>query len=86
MQRVLLVGLPGAGASGINIIDSRLQNPTVHAFNLGVELDVQGTRVRVDGVHNTGTNFLIGRTVGQVFNPVVGIGNALAPPLLEHIT
>ena len=28
--------------------------------------------MRVDVVHNHGTNFLIGRTVGTVFNPVVG--------------
>ena len=28
--------LPGAGASGINIIDSHLQNPSVNEFNLGV--------------------------------------------------
>ena len=33
-----------------------------------------GTRqvVRVDVVHNHGTDFIIGRTVGTVFNPVVG--------------
>ena len=29
--------LPGAGASGINIIDSRLQNPKVHQMSLGFE-------------------------------------------------
>ncbi|MGH9309903.1 MAG: TonB-dependent receptor [Vicinamibacterales bacterium] len=64
--------LPGAGASGINIIDPRLQNPMVHEFHLGLERDVLGTRARVDFVHNQGTHFLIGRTVGDVFNPVVG--------------
>ena len=29
--------LPGAGASGINIIDNSMQNPSVQQFNLGVE-------------------------------------------------
>ena len=65
--------LPGAGASGINIIDSRLQNPKVHQMSLGIERQL-GRRqvVRVDVVHNHGTDFIIGRTVGTVFNPVVG--------------
>ncbi|HLG55347.1 MAG TPA: TonB-dependent receptor [Vicinamibacterales bacterium] len=64
--------LPGAGASGINIIDPHLQNPSVQEFHLGIETQVMGARLRVDGVHNRGTHFLIGRTVGEVFNPVVG--------------
>lgn len=64
--------LPGAGASGINIIDSRLQNPTVNEFNLGFDAELAGTRIRVDAMHSEGTHFLIGRTVGEVFNPVVG--------------
>ena len=64
--------LPGAGASGINIIDPRLQHPTVHEFHLGVETRVLSTNIRVDGMHNQGVHFLIGRTVGEVFNPVVG--------------
>jgi hypothetical protein len=64
--------LPGAGASGINIIDPKLQNPMVQEFHLGVEQSVLGARARIDLVHNRGTHFLIGRTVGDVFNPVVG--------------
>jgi hypothetical protein len=64
--------LPGAGASGINIIDPRLQSPMVQEFHLGVERQLFGTRARLDLVHNRGTHFLIGRTVGEVFNPVVG--------------
>ncbi|MEO8075309.1 MAG: TonB-dependent receptor [Acidobacteriota bacterium] len=65
--------LPGAGASGINIIDNRLQNPSVQQFNLGVQQMLpHQVVVRVDGLHNLGTHFIIGRTVGSVFNPVVG--------------
>jgi hypothetical protein len=64
--------LPGAGASGINIIDSHLQNPMVQEVHLGVEHAFLGARARADVVHNSGRHFLIGRTVGQVFNPVVG--------------
>ena len=65
--------LPGAGASGINIIDSHLQNPMVQEFHLGVERDAVGRAAPAsDVMHNIGTDFLIGRTVGQVFNPVVG--------------
>jgi hypothetical protein len=64
--------LPGAGASGINIIDPRLQSPMVHEFHLGIERDLMGVRARIDGMHHRGRHFLIGRTVGEVFNPVVG--------------
>ncbi len=65
--------LTGAGASGINIIDNRQQNPSVQQWNLGFERVLpRGVTLRVDGVHNLGTHFIIGRTVGEVFNPVVG--------------
>jgi outer membrane receptor protein involved in Fe transport len=65
--------LPGAGASGINIIDNDLQNPMVQQMNLGVERQLGSDfTVRADYVHNYGTHFIIGRTVGVVFNPVVG--------------
>jgi outer membrane receptor protein involved in Fe transport len=65
--------LTGAGASGINIIDNGLQNPSVQQFNLGIERALpHGVTLRVDGVHNHGTHFIIGRTIGEVFNPVVG--------------
>jgi outer membrane receptor protein involved in Fe transport len=65
--------LPGAGASGINIIDSRLQNPMVHQVSLGIERQIgRAQLVRADVVHNDGRHFIIGRTVGTVFNPVVG--------------
>jgi hypothetical protein len=65
--------LPGAGASGINIIDNGMQNPSVQQFNLGIQHKLpMDVLLRVDGIHNLGTHFIIGRTVGDVFNPVVG--------------
>ena len=49
------------------------RTPSVQQFNLGVQHELPGRVVlRVDGVHNLGTHFIIGRTVGEVFNPVVG--------------
>ncbi|MBC7930109.1 MAG: TonB-dependent receptor, partial [Rubrivivax sp.] len=65
--------LPGAGAGGINIIDNDLQNPMVQQFNVGVQREFAGDYVvRADYLHNFGTHFIIGRAIGQVFNPVVG--------------
>ena len=65
--------LLGAGASGINIIDNTMQNPSVQQWNLGIQRELPASVVlRVDGVHNLGTHFIIGRTIGEVFNPVVG--------------
>lgn len=65
--------LPGAGASGINIIDNNLQNPMVQQFNIGIQRELANNLVvRADYLHNFGTRFIIGRTIGQVNNPVVG--------------
>lgn len=65
--------LPGAGASGINIIDNDLQNPMIQQSNLGVQYEfVRNFVVRADYLHNFGTHFIIGRNVGVVNNPVVG--------------
>src|SRR4030095_13884879 len=65
--------LPGAGAGGINIIDNTLQNPMVQQTNLGIEQQFGSNIVlRADYLHNFGTHFIIGRTIGSVFNPVVG--------------
>jgi hypothetical protein len=65
--------LPGAGASGINIIDPHLQNPMVQQASIGLERQIGARQlIRVDVVHNRGSHFLIGRTVGEVFNPVIG--------------
>jgi hypothetical protein len=65
--------LPGAGAGGINIIDNGLQNPMVQQTNIGVQQEfARRYVVRADYLHNFGTHFIIGRAIGQVFNPVVG--------------
>jgi hypothetical protein len=65
--------LPGAGASGINIIDNTLENPTVQQANLGTRFRVPGDAVlELDYVHDRGTHFIIGRPIGEVYNPVVG--------------
>jgi len=73
--------LPGAGAGGINIIDNGMQNPMVQQMNIGVEKQFgQDYVLRVDYLHNFGTHFIIGRTIGQVFNPVVG-----GPDLVKNL-
>ncbi len=65
--------LPGAGASGINIIDNDLQNPIIQQSNLGVQYELaRNFVVRADYLHNFGTHFIIGRNIGVVNNPVVG--------------
>jgi len=73
--------LPGAGAGGINIIDNRLQNPMVQQMNVGLQRELaRDYVVRADYLHNFGTHFIIGRTIGQVFNPVVG-----GPDLVKNL-
>jgi len=65
--------LPGEGASGINIIDNDMQNPMVQQSNLGFEFEFAKNYVlRADYLHNFGTHFIMGRTIGVVNNPVVG--------------
>jgi hypothetical protein len=65
--------LPGAGAAGINIIDNSMQNPMVQQMNVGVQREFGSNYVlRADYLHNFGIHFIIGRTIGTVFNPVVG--------------
>ena len=65
--------LPGAGAGGINIIDNAMENPMVQQMNLGIQKEFGKNYVlRADYLHNFGTHFIIGRTIGTVFNPVVG--------------
>ena len=65
--------LPGAGASGINIIDNDLQNPMIQQSNVGVQYEfVRNYVVRADYLHNFGTHFITGRNIGVVNNPVIG--------------
>ncbi|MDQ3817946.1 MAG: TonB-dependent receptor, partial [Acidobacteriota bacterium] len=73
--------LPGAGAGGINIIDNNLQNPMVQQASLGVQRAIgRDFVVRADYLHDFGTHFIIGRTIGSVFNPVVG-----GPDLVKNL-
>ena len=73
--------LPGAGAGGINIIDNGLENPMVQQMNLGIQKEFgRNSVLRADYLHNYGTHFIIGRTIGQVFNPVVG-----GPDLVKNL-
>ncbi len=73
--------LPGAGAGGINIIDNNLQNPMVQQMNVGIQREFfRDFVVRADYLHNFGTHFIIGRTIGTVFNPVVG-----GPDLVKNL-
>lgn len=65
--------LPGAGAAGIDIIDNGLQNPMVQQFNLGFQREIgRDLAIRADYLRNFGTRFIIGRTIGTVFNPATG--------------
>jgi hypothetical protein len=65
--------LPGAGASGINIIANDMQNPMIQQSNVGLQWEfADGFVMRADYLHNFGTHFIIGRNIGVVNNPVVG--------------
>lgn len=67
--------IPGAGgaAEGINIIDNNMRNPMVQQFNLGVQYSfAKNWVVKVDGIHDLGTHFIIGVPLGSVYNPASG--------------
>lgn len=65
--------LAGAGSTGIDVIDNRMRNPMVQQFDLGIQKQIgQDLVFTIDGVHNLGTRFIIGRPVGSVFNPTTG--------------
>ena len=64
--------IPGAGgaAEGIYLIDNNLRNPMVQQFNLGVQYEFARNWVlKVDGIHNLGTHFIIGVPIGAVNDP-----------------
>ena len=80
--------LPGAGASGINIIDNGLREPDgaavqPRAFSSSCR---KGMVLRADGVHNLGTHFIIGRTIGEVFNPGGRRARPRREPRIERAT
>lgn len=67
--------IPGAGgaAEGINLIDNGLRNPMVQQFNLGVQTEfAKNWILKVDGIHDLGTHFILGVPIGSVFNPDSG--------------
>ena len=50
-------------------------------MNIGIQRELgHSVVVRADYLHNYGTHFIIGRTIGQVFNPVVG-----GPDLVKNL-
>jgi hypothetical protein len=58
-----------------------MQNPMVQQTNVGIQREFgRLVVVRADYLHNFGTHFIIGRAIGQVFNPVVG-----GPDLVKNI-
>ncbi|PYX49683.1 MAG: hypothetical protein DMG79_08020 [Acidobacteria bacterium] len=67
--------IPGAGGAseGITIIDNKMRNPVVQQFNLGMQYSfAKNWVVKVDGIHDLGTHFIIGVPLGSVFNPASG--------------
>ena len=67
--------IPGAGGAseGINLIDNHIRNPMVQQFNLGVQYSfAKNWVVKIDGIHDLGTHFIIGVPLGSVFNPASG--------------
>jgi len=58
-----------------------MQNPMVQQTNIGIQRELgRDIVLRADYLHNFGTHFIIGRTIGQVFNPVVG-----GPDLIKNL-
>jgi hypothetical protein len=67
--------IPGAGGAseGIDLIDNDIRNPRVQQFNLGVQTEfAKNWILKVDGIHDYGTRFIIGVPLGSVYNPDSG--------------
>src|SRR5258707_2771750 len=57
----------------MNIINITMKSTMVQQMNLGFQREFGRNYVlRADYLHNFGTHFIIGRTIGTVINPVVG--------------
>jgi hypothetical protein len=57
----------------MNLIDNKMRNPMVQQFNLGVEYSFAKNWVlKLDGIHDLGTHFIIGVPLGSVYNPDSG--------------
>jgi hypothetical protein len=67
--------IPGAGGAseGMDLIDNDIRNPMVQQFNLGIQRQfAKNWIVKVDGIHDLGTHFIMGVPLGSVFNPASG--------------
>ena len=67
--------IPGAGGAseGMDLIDNDIRNPMVQQFNLGIQRGIaKSWIVKLDGIHDVGTHFIIGVPLGSVFNPASG--------------
>lgn len=67
-------GTPITGAGvGINILDPNLSTPYVQQFNLGFQRELTRDLIlSADYIHAFGSKFIIGRSIGSVFNPSIG--------------
>ncbi|MGO9864103.1 MAG: carboxypeptidase regulatory-like domain-containing protein [Terriglobales bacterium] len=67
--------IPGAGGAseGIDLIDNDIRNPRVQQFNLGIQTEfAKNWILKVDGIHDFGTRFILGVPLGSVYNPDSG--------------
>ena len=56
-----------------NILDQDLSTPYVQQFNLGFQRELTRDLIfSADYIHSFGSKFIIGRSIGSVFNPVIG--------------